>query len=142
VLTVNGNQDQAAHTVEAVRFFRQMSDPAPLTTCGLSNISSGAPDDVRKVLNRVFLIMMAGAGLDSVILDPLDGELMDALRIVERRDDSTALGRLYIALYDGVAAGEIDLSSADRCDPEQQEIVRTVDILQNRWIYAHSYLKA
>ena len=40
VLTVNGNQDQVAQTVEAVRFFKQMSDPPPFTTCGLSNVSN------------------------------------------------------------------------------------------------------
>jgi 5-methyltetrahydrofolate corrinoid/iron sulfur protein methyltransferase len=142
VLTVNGNQDQAQQTIEGVRFFKQMSDPAPLTVCGLSNISNGAPEEVRRVLNRVFLVMMLGAGLDAAIVDPLDTAQMDAVRIVETRDDSTALGRLYIALYDGVAAGEVDLSSADLSDPAQVEVVRTVEILQNKWVYAHSYLKA
>lgn len=142
VLTVNGNQDQASQTIEAVRFFKQMSDPPPRTTCGISNISNGAPDEVRSVLNRVFLIMMAGAGLDSAILDPLDAKLMEALRIVETRDDSTPLGRLYLALYDGVADGAVDLSAADPSDPEQQAIARTVDIFENTWVYAHSYLRA
>ena len=142
VLTVNGNQDQAQQTIEGVRFFKQMSDPAPLTVCGLSNISNGAPEEVRRVLNRVFLVMMLGAGLDAAIVDPLDTAQMDAVRIVETRDDSTALGRLYIALYDGVAAGEVDVSSADLSDPAQVEVVRTVEILQNKWVYAHSYLKA
>ncbi len=142
VLTVNGNQDQAMQTIEAVRFFKQMSDPPPLTTCGLSNISSGAPDEVRRVLNRVFLVMMMGAGLDSAILDPLDQKLMEAFRIVESRDDSTPLGRLYLSLADSVAAGEIDLSSADMADSEQRDVVRTVEIFENKWIYAHSYLRA
>lgn len=142
VLTVNGNQDQAVQTIEAIRFFKQMSDPPPLTTCGISNISSGAPEDVRRVLNRVFLVMMMGAGLDSAILDPLDEKLMQALRIVESRDDSTPLGQLYLSLYDGVAAGQVDLSGADVSDPEQRDVVRTVEILENKWIYAHSYLRA
>lgn len=143
VLTVNGNQDQAMQTIEAVRFFKQTSEPPPLTTCGLSNISSGAPEEVRRVLNRVFLVMMRAAGLDSAILDPLDAKLMEALRTVENRDDSTALGRLYLALFDAVAAGgEIDLSSADMSDPEQRDVVRTVEIFENKWIYAHSYLRA
>lgn len=47
------------------------------TTLGLSNISYGLP--ARKVLNRAFLAMAAGAGLDSVILDPLDRELRAGL---------------------------------------------------------------
>ncbi len=142
VLTVNGNQDQASQTIEAVRFFKQMSDPPPLTVCGLSNISNGAPEEVRRVINRIFLVMMLGAGLDAAILDPLDRKEMEALRIVEGRDDSTPLGRLYLSIADGVGAGEVDLSGADRTDPEQLDVVRTVEILENKWIYAHSYLRA
>lgn len=47
------------------------------TTLGLSNISYGLP--ARKVLNRTFLAMAVGVGLDSVILNPLDRELRGAL---------------------------------------------------------------
>ncbi|MDP2953874.1 MAG: dihydropteroate synthase, partial [Chloroflexota bacterium] len=72
VLTINGNQDQVLNTVNAARFFKQMSDPAPKTTCGLSNVSNSCPKEMRPLINRVFLLMMLGAGLDSAILDPLD----------------------------------------------------------------------
>ena len=104
-------------TIDAVRFFKQMSDPPPQTTCGLSNISSGAPEEIRRILNRVFLVLMRGAGLDSAILDPLDEQLMWAFGAVERRDESTPLGRLYVALADGAATGEIDCSTSDITDP-------------------------
>lgn len=142
VLAVNGNQDQALPTINAVRFFKQLSDPPSLTTCGLSNVSNGCPNEIRPILNRVFLMMMMGAGLDSAIADPLDDRLMEAIRIVESRDDSTPLGRLYLALYDAMAAGEeFDPSLADLNDPDQRDFVRTVEIFQNKWVYAHSYLK-
>ena len=42
--------------------------------CGLSNISFGLPK--RGLLNRVFLAMAMARGLDAVILDPLDKDLM------------------------------------------------------------------
>lgn len=47
--------------------------------CGLSNISFGLPE--RRIINRHFLALMIGAGLDGAILDPLDDKLMTTLRI-------------------------------------------------------------
>ncbi len=142
VLTVNGNQDQAVQTVEAVRFFKQMADPAPMTTCGLSNVSNSCPPEVRPILNRIFLIMMLGAGLDSAIVDPLDDDLMGAIRIIENRDDSTPKGKLYLALYDAYAAMEqFDISTVDMSNPELQEIAKTINVLQNNTLYAHGYLR-
>lgn len=42
--------------------------------CGLSNISFGLP--ARKFVNRTFMSMAIGHGLDGAILDPLDGKMM------------------------------------------------------------------
>lgn len=42
--------------------------------CGLSNVSYGLP--VRPLLNRTFLAMAMMAGLDAVMLDPLDRQMM------------------------------------------------------------------
>ncbi|MBI2907867.1 MAG: dihydropteroate synthase [Chloroflexi bacterium] len=141
VMTINGNQDQALQTINAVRFFKQMSDPPPQTTCGLSNISNQCPAEIRPLLNRVFLIMMAGAGLYCAIADPMDKDLMEAIRIIKARDNSTAKAALYLALYDAYEAGEeFDTSSVDQSVTELRDIGRTVDALQNKWIYAHSYL--
>ena len=55
--------------------------PGVYTSCGLSNISFSLP--VRKKVNRNFVSMMIGAGLDAAILDPLDQELMTAIKITE-----------------------------------------------------------
>lgn len=142
VLTVNGNQDQALETVNAARFFKQMADPPPMTTCGLSNVSNSCPKEVRPLLNRIFLVMMMGAGIDSAIIDPLDDEIMAAKRIVESRKAKDAVGRLYLALADAYTAGEpFDTSGVDQRIPELADIAKTIDVLQNKWIYAHSYLK-
>lgn len=43
-------------------------------TCGLSNVSFQLP--ARHLLNRTFLAMAMARGLDSAIMDPLDGGLM------------------------------------------------------------------
>jgi 5-methyltetrahydrofolate corrinoid/iron sulfur protein methyltransferase len=142
VLAVNGNQDQAQETINAVRFFKQMTDPPPMTTCGLSNVSNTCPEEIRSILNRVFCVMMMGAGLDSAILDPFDGELMEVIRIVESRDESTAKGKLLVALYDAYAAMEpFDTSAVDMSDSELSDIAKTIRIMQNETLYAHSYLR-
>lgn len=142
VLTVNGNQDQAQQTIDAVRFFKQMTDPAPMTTCGLSNVSNSCPAETRPLLNRVFLVMMMGAGLDSAIIDTLDDEVMETIRMVEGRDESTAKGKLYVALYDAyVAMEQFDVSTVDMSDPELSDIAKTIRVMQNETLYAHSYLR-
>jgi len=46
---------------------------------GLSNISYGLPK--RKLVNRAFLLMAAYAGLDAVIVDPLDNKAMSLIAV-------------------------------------------------------------
>ncbi len=50
-------------------------------TGGLSNISYGLPQ--RKIINRSFLLMMMANGFDSAIMDPLDKDIMAALKTGE-----------------------------------------------------------
>ena len=141
-MTVDGTQEHAPEVVKATRGIKQIMDPPLLTTCGLSNVSNGAPGEVRPILNRIFLVMLVGAGLDSAILDPFDDELMETIRIVENRDDSTAKGKVYLALHDAYAVDEeFDPSIIDMSDPEQSAILKTIRVLENKVIYAHSYLQ-
>jgi 5-methyltetrahydrofolate corrinoid/iron sulfur protein methyltransferase len=141
-LPVSADQPGVMQTVEAVRIFKQLTDPPVKTIVGLSNVSNGSPNEVRGLINRVMLVMCLGAGLDAAIVDPLDHELLDWARIVETRDESTAVGRLLINLYDAVAAMEdLDLGVVDMNDQAQVEIYKTWQILANKIIYAHSFLR-
>lgn len=142
VLTVNGCQPHAPETLNAIRFLKAVSDPPPKTVVGLSNISNSVPAENRSLINRTFLAMLLGAGLDAAILDPLDAQQNEVIRIIEAGDDSTPLARLLLAINQAAAAAEsIDESIVDRSDPEQVAIWRTVQVLENRLIYAHSYLQ-
>jgi 5-methyltetrahydrofolate corrinoid/iron sulfur protein methyltransferase len=124
-MTVNGTQEHAPEVVQATFITRQMMDPPLHMTCGLSNVSNGAPEDVRKVLNRVYLVMLMGAGMDTAILDPFDEQLMKAVDIVENRDESTPLGKIYLALADACATAEdFDTSMCDMNDPQQAQLGR------------------
>lgn len=49
--------------------------------CGLSNVSFGLPG--RGMINRSFVIMCIAAGLDTVICDPLNKELIKAIYTAE-----------------------------------------------------------
>ena len=141
VLTINGNQEQATQAIEAIRYFKQACEPPPMTTCGLSNISNGAPEEIRPLINRVFLTMMLGAGLDSAIMNCLDDELMETLHIIDSGDKSTPKSRLYLSLYNSYVIGEqFDTSTVDMENSELRDIARTIQVLQNQLLYAHGYL--
>lgn len=58
------------------------------TVCGLSNISFGMP--ARRPLNRAFLPLLVIHGLDAVILDPTDRELMGILHASKALADPEA----------------------------------------------------
>lgn len=81
VLPVNVAQTQGAWVLESIREFKLLSDPAPNTVVGLSNVSQGTKS--RSLINRTFLTMAVANGLTAAILDPLDKELMDAMITAE-----------------------------------------------------------
>jgi len=142
LLTVQGMQDYAPHTLEALRYFKQLADPPPMTVVGLSNVSSNIPWEHRSLINRTYLVMLVAAGLDAAIANPLDDEQNEFIRIVEERDESTPTGRLLVNLHNAIAAMEdVDPSLVDMDDPQQAAIWKTVQILENKVIYAAGYLR-
>lgn len=141
-LTVVGCQEYCPECIEAVRTLKFAWDPPPLVSVGLSNVSNQVPREMRPLLNRVYMVMLMAVGLDMAIADPLDQELKETIRIVEERDDSTPMARLYLTLYDRIAGmGELEPTDVDTDDPEQAAIYKTVQILLNKIIYTDSYLR-
>jgi 5-methyltetrahydrofolate corrinoid/iron sulfur protein methyltransferase len=142
VLTVSGCQEFCPECVEAVRTLKFAWDPPPMTNAGLSNVSNAVPSAMRPLLNRVYMIMLMGAGIDMVIADPFDKDLMEWIRVVEERDASTPLNQLLLKLYDRVVAmEELERGDVDLNDPVQADIWKTVQILLNKVIYTDSYLR-
>ncbi|OLN32053.1 methyltetrahydrofolate cobalamin methyltransferase [Desulfosporosinus metallidurans] len=69
------------------------------TMCGLSNISYGLP--IRKLLNQSFAVMAIARGLDGLIINPLDRQMMANIIAAE-----TIAGRdFYCANYLGAYRG-------------------------------------
>ncbi|MFN2221608.1 MAG: hypothetical protein ACK2UH_03590, partial [Candidatus Promineifilaceae bacterium] len=142
VLTVSGCQEYCPELLEAIRTLQYAWDPPPAISVGLSNVSNAVPKENRPLINQVYCVMVMGAGLKMMIADPLDGALRETIRIVEERDESTPVGRLYLSIHDAVANMEEPSPSAvDADDPQQVAIWKTVQILLNKVIYADSYLQ-
>jgi 5-methyltetrahydrofolate corrinoid/iron sulfur protein methyltransferase len=142
VLTVSGCQEYCPECIGAVRTLKFAWDPPPLTNGGLSNVSNAVPNEMRPLLNRTYMVMLMGAGIDMVIADPLDEDLKEWIRVVEERDESTALNRLLVKLYDRVAAmEELQPEDVDMSDPAQAGIWKTVQVVLNKVIYTDSYLR-
>ena len=71
--------------------------PATRTVMGLSNISYGLPK--RKVVNQAFLLMAAYAGLDAVILDPLDAKVMSLAKVANMLMGKDPLCKGYLRAH-------------------------------------------
>ena len=96
IMPVPFSQEKSLESIRAIRLFREMNDPPMKTVVGLSNISNGAPKELRPLLNRVYTALLMYEGLDSAIIDPTEKEMSD--------------------------------------------VIKTVDILMGKTLYAHSYL--
>lgn len=141
VLTVSGCQEYCPQLIEAVRTLQYAWDPAPMISVGLSNVSNAVPNEHRPLINRTYLAMLMGVGLNMMIANPMDEKLKETIRIIEERDESTPVGRLYLKIADRIAAmEEPTVDDVDMSDPEQVAIWKTVQILLNKVIYADAYL--
>jgi 5-methyltetrahydrofolate--homocysteine methyltransferase len=98
---ISTDQTKGLMTLEAVR--RIATDlPGIHFTCGLSNISYGLPQ--RKIVNRAFLSLLMGVGLDGAIVDPLDNAIMAVVKTTEMLLGNDEFCMNYL---DSVRAGQI-----------------------------------
>ncbi len=141
VLTTSGCQQYCPQLIEAVRMLKYAWDPAPMVSVGLSNVSNAVPNENRPLINRVYLAMLMGVGLEMMIANPFDTRQNDVIRWIETQDSSTPLARVYNKIAERTQEGEEPLpEDFDMADPEQVEIWKTTQILLNKVIYADAYL--
>ena len=115
-----------------VEFMSMLGDIAPgcKSTVGLSNISNGAPTNLRPYLNRTYLIMLMRYGLYSAITDAFDPELIKIAR-----GEMPEIVDLVHRVIDGEKP---DLSSLST---KEVEYVKTVRVLTGESLYSHSWLE-
>lgn len=141
VLTVSGCQQYCPHLIETVRTLQYAWDPAPNISVGLSNVSNAVPNENRPLINRVYLAMLMGVGLQMMIANPFDGKQNDVIRWIETKDTSNSLATVYNKIAERTCVGEDpQMEDFDMSDPEQVAIWKTTQILLNKVIYADSYL--
>ena len=81
VLPVSASQQQCLGMLKAMDMFQMLSDPAPHTVVGLSNVSNNTKE--RSLINSVYLAMLMSHGLTSAIMDPEDEQIMNAMKTAE-----------------------------------------------------------
>ncbi len=83
ILPANVAQGHAKEVLKTIKEIKVLSDPAPKTILGLSNVSQGALAKYRNLINMTFLVMAVSSGLDAAIMDAEDKLLMDAVITAE-----------------------------------------------------------
>lgn len=129
VLPVTSQQEQVQGCTEFMSMFRDLA-PSSRSNCGLSNVSNGAPEELRPLLNRVYLAMLRRHGMDAAIVNAFERELMDLGR--GRREAEEAL------VHRAMDGEQIDLSALT---PEEVDVVKTARVLMGQSLYSHSWLK-
>jgi 5-methyltetrahydrofolate corrinoid/iron sulfur protein methyltransferase len=115
-----------------VEFMAMLGEIAPgcKSTVGLSNVSNGAPSELRCWLNRTYMIMLMRGGLYSAIVDAFDKDLMAIAR--GQRPD---IVELVHKMMDGERP---DIASLPK---EMANYARTVRVLMGESLYSHSWLE-
>jgi cobalamin-dependent methionine synthase I len=104
--------------------------PGCKSTVGLSNISNGAPADLRPYLNRTYMIMLMKHGLYSAIVDAFDVELVKVAR-----GEMPEIVDLVYRMMDGEKPDFASLS------PKELEYAKTVRVLTGESLYSDSWLE-
>ncbi len=129
VTPVNIQQPQA---ISLMNFMDMLQDIAPgsKSTCGVSNISSGVPDDLRYVINVTFTVMLNIKGMASFIADAAD-EFTMSLAKGERRD-------IYDALQATMDGNAPDIASLPQ---DVANYVKTCKVILGDTLFSDSWLE-
>lgn len=141
VLTTSGCQQYCPQLIETVRMLKYAWDPAPAISVGLSNVSNAVPNENRPLINRVYLAMLMGVGLEMMIANPFDEKQNQVIGWIESNDTTTPLAAAYNRIAQRIQEGDQPQpEDFDLTDPEQSAIWKTTQVLLNKVIYADAYL--
>ena len=129
VTPVNIQQPQAISLMEFQKMIQDIA-PGAKSTCGLSNISNGPPEHLRPILNQTYMVMLQKCGMESVIADPMDDQLIDIAK--GNRQDIVDL------IYKVMDGDEPDMGSLSK---ELQDYVKTVNVILGKTLYSDSWLE-
>jgi len=122
---------ESNHVKPCLEFMSMLQDLAPGagSAVGLSNVSNGAPNNLRPILNQTYLMMLMKYDIHSAIVDAFDQDLIDIAR-----GKKPELVKLVHRVMDGE---QVDMS---KLDAESVKYVKTVKVLLGINLYSHSWL--
>jgi 5-methyltetrahydrofolate corrinoid/iron sulfur protein methyltransferase len=122
---------ESNHVKPCLEFMGMLQDLAPGagSAVGLSNVSNGAPNNLRPILNRTYLMMLMKHNIHSAIVDAFDQDLIDIAR-----GKKPELVKVVHQVMDGEQINMAKLT------PEQVQYVKTVKVLLGINLYSHSWL--
>jgi 5-methyltetrahydrofolate corrinoid/iron sulfur protein methyltransferase len=115
-----------------MKMFKDLREvlPGMRSTCGLSNVSNGAPEHLRPILNQTYLMMLERYGMASAIVDAFDDDL--------KKFASGGRPELRKIVYRAMDGEELDLKSLSK---EEAGYVKTTRVLIAKSLYSDSWLE-
>lgn len=140
ILPICADQTQATEAINTIRMIKESFEPEVKTVIGLSNISNGCNIKIRPLINRVFGTLAFGAGLDAVILDAKDRELIRIFNTLESQNPTSEIDELYLNLAMMIRNFE-DLENIqyNKSNIKECEIIKTAEVLLNKKIYSDNF---
>jgi len=129
VTPVNIQQPQLMSLLAFQEMLQDMF-PGVKSTCGLSNISNGPPEDLRSILNTTYMVMLERKGMYSCIADAYD----DALIAVARGERSDIIELVHKIMDEE----EVDIGSLSK---ELQGYAKTAKVILGYSLYSDSWLE-
>lgn len=94
-LVIKGMQDKQKEVLQGIRMISEMGLK---TTCGLSNVSNGAPKAIRPIMDATFAAMAIECGLTSAIVNPCDLRLMETIKTCDVVNGAVLYADSYLDL--------------------------------------------
>ena len=139
-LPLTAAQAQAKEALDTLKMLKETFEVPVKTVIGLSNISNGSPTGLRRLINRVYAVLAFGAGLDAVIMDAADDELIRILKMRDSQNPENETDKLYLDLSDMIKNfTDLEEISYDKSNHEQVRIIKTCEVLLNKKIYSDSF---
>jgi 5-methyltetrahydrofolate corrinoid/iron sulfur protein methyltransferase len=133
VTPVNVQQNQLLECnqfMPELEMIAEVLAPGCKSTCGLSNVSNGAPEHLRPILNQTYMMMLEKFGMKSCIVDAFDNDLREIAR--GKRPENTALVH---RIADG------DEPEMESLSKEAQDYVKTAKVILGHSLYSDSWLE-
>lgn len=122
MFTVTVDQNQVVSMTEFFAMLPDLFAPPTKSTLGLSNVSNGAPEKLRTILNQAIYCILEPIGVYSAIVNVLDDDFMAVVNGISQKGSVQA----YLNSLDSEAKTRLE---------------KTMAVLRNEALYCHSWLE-